>query len=75
LGCSVGEVAVREVGSPTAADPITSEVTVATVVGTSREVARASQNTALVLPSLPSPASPSALLGTSSQRLDDEVLL
>jgi len=66
---------VREAGSPAAADPIAPEVTVATAAGTSGEVAGASQDTALVLPSLPSPASPSALLGTSSQRLDDEVLL
>ena len=45
------------------------------VVGTSEEVAGASQDTALVLPSLPTPASPTAPLGTSSQRLDDYVLL
>ena len=75
LGCSVGQVAVREARSPTAADPVAPEVTVAMVVGISREVAGASQDIALVLPSLPLPASPSALLGTSSQRLDDEVLL
>ena len=65
---------MREAGSPAAADPVAPEVTVATAVGTSEEVARASQDTALVLPSLPTPASPSALLGTSSQRLDDDVL-
>ena len=75
LECSVGEVAVREAGSPAAADPVAPEVTVATAVGTSEEVAGASQDTALVLPSLPAPASPSAPLGTSSQRLDDDVLL
>ena len=66
---------MREAGSPAAADPVAPEVTVATVVGTSGEVAGASLDTALVLPSLPALASPSALLGTSSQRLDDEVLL
>ena len=42
LGCSVGELAVREAGSPATADPITPEVTVAMAVGTSREVAGAS---------------------------------
>ena len=44
------------------------------VVGTSEEVAGASQDTALVLPYLHRPASPSAPLGTSDQRLDDNVL-
>ena len=42
LECSVGEVAVGEVGSPAAADPVAPEVTVAMAVGTSREVAGAS---------------------------------
>ena len=64
-----------EAGSPTAADPIAPEVTMAMAVVTSGDVAGASQDTALVLPSLPTPASPSAPLGTSSQRLDDDVLL
>ena len=66
---------MREAGSPAAADSIASEVTVAMTMGSSEEVAGASQDTALVLPSLPAPASPSAPLGTSSQRLDDDVLL
>jgi len=66
LECSIGEVAVRETRSPTAADPVAPEVTVATAVGTSEEVAGASKDMALVLPSLPTPASPSAPLGTSS---------
>jgi len=66
---------VREAGPPAAADPVAPEVTVVTAVGTSEEVAGASQDMALVLPSLPMPASPSAPLGTSSQRLDDDVLL
>ena len=66
---------MREAGSPATADHVAPEVTVATVVGTSEEVAGASQDIALVLPSLPAPASPSAPLGTSSQRLDDDVLL
>ena len=67
-------MAVREAGSPTAADPVAPEVTVATTVGTSEEVAGASQDTALVLPSLPAPASPSARLGAGAPRLDDDVL-
>jgi len=75
LECSVGEVAVREARSPAAVDPVAPEVTVATAVGTSEEVAGASQDIVLVLLSLPAPASPSAPLGTSSQRLDDDVLL
>jgi len=66
---------MREAGSPAAADPVALEVTVATVVGTSEEVAGASQDTTLVLPSLPALTSPSTPLGTSSQRLDDDVLL
>ena len=66
---------MREAGSHVAADPIAPKVTVAMAVGTSEEVAGASQDTALVLPSLPAPASPSAPLGTNSQRLDDDVLL
>ena len=78
LECTVGEVAVREAGLPgddAAADSLTLEVTVAMAMGTCEEVAGASQDTALVLPSLPAPASPSAPLGTNSQRLDDDVLL
>ena len=66
LECSVGEVAVREARSPAAVDPVAPEVTMAMTMGTSREVAGASQDTALVLPSLPAPASPSAPLGTNS---------
>ena len=62
-------------GDVATADSLISEVTVATVVGTSGEVAGASQDTALVLPSLPAPASPSTPFGTSNQRLDDDVLL
>ena len=59
---------------PAAADPVAPELTVVTVMGTSEEVAGASQDTALALPSLPAPASPSAPLGTSASRLDDDVL-
>ena len=70
----VGEVAVRKARPPTAADPVAPEVTVVTAVGTSEEVAGASQDTALALPSLPAPASPSAPLGTGASRLDDDVL-
>ena len=47
----------------------------ATAVGTSEEVAGASQDTALVLPSLPAPASPSAPLGTGAPCLDDDAAL
>ena len=65
---------MREAGSPAAADPIAPEVTVATAVGTSEEVAEASQDTALALPSLPALASPSASLGIGAPRLDDDVL-
>ena len=65
---------MREVGPPAAADPVAPEVTVVTVVGTSEEVAGASQYTALALPSLPVPTSPSAPLGTGASRLDDDVL-
>ena len=61
----VGEVAVREAGSPATADPIAPEVTVATAVGSSKEAAGASQDMALALP-LPTPASPSTPLGTSN---------
>ena len=64
----------REAGSPATADLVAPEVTMATVVGTSEEVAEASQDTALVLPSSPTPASPSASLGTGAPRLDDDVL-
>ena len=73
----VGEVAVRETGFPSdhaAADSLTPEVTVATAMGSSEEVAGASQDMALVLPSLPASASPSASLGTGALRLDDDVL-
>ena len=73
----VGEVAVRETGFPgdhAAADLLVPGVTVAAVVGPSEEVAGASQDMALALPSLHQPASPSAPLGTSDQCLDDDVL-
>ena len=45
MACTVGEVAVREIGFPidhAAVDSLDSEVTVATVVGSSEEVAGAS---------------------------------
>ena len=45
LACTVGEVAVREIGFPddqAAADSVAPEVTVATAVGSSEEVAGAS---------------------------------
>ena len=65
---------MRKAGPPAAADPVAPEVTVVTAVGTSEEVAGASQDTALALPSLPAPASPLAPLGTGASRLDDDVL-
>ena len=52
----------------------TPEVIVATAADPSKGVAGASQDMALVLPSLPAPASPSASLGTGAPRLDDDVL-
>ena len=64
----------REAGSPATADLVAPEVTMATVVGTSEEVAEASQDTALALPSLPALASPSTPLGTGALRLDDDML-
>ena len=69
---------MRETESPgdhAIADSLAPEVTVATAVGSSKEVAGASQDTALVLPFLHAPSSPSAPLGSRSQRLDDDVLL
>ena len=50
MACTVGEVAVRETGFPddrAAADSMAPEVTVATAVGSSEEVAGASQGMAL----------------------------
>ena len=61
--CAVGEVAVRGAGfsgDPAAVDLLAPEVTVAVAVEPSEEVVGASQGTALVLSSLPRPASPSA---------------
>ena len=68
---------MRETGFPddqAAADSVAPEVTVATVVGSSEEVARASQDMALALPSLHRVASPSAPLSTDARCLDDDVL-
>ena len=68
---------MRETGFPkdhAAANSVAPEVTVATVVGSSKEVAGASQDMALALPSSHRAASPSAPLGTGDQRLDDDVL-
>jgi hypothetical protein len=71
----VGEVAVRETGFPgdhTAANLLALGVTMA--VDPPKEVAGASQDTALVLSSLHQPASPSTPLATGVQRLDDDVV-
>ena len=68
---------MRETGFPddhAAADSLAPKVTMATAVGSSEEVAGASQDTALVLSSLHRPASPSAPLATGVQRLDDDVV-
>ena len=68
---------MRETGVPgdhAAVDSLASEVTVAMAVGSSEEVAGASQDTTLVLPPLPALASPSAPLGTGALRLDDDAL-
>ena len=73
--CTVGDVAVRETGFPgdhAAADLVALGEAVAG--DPSEEVAGASQDTALVLPSLHQPTSPSAPRATSGQRLDDDVL-
>ena len=61
-------------GDHAAADPVAPEVIVATAVGSSEEVAGASQDTTLVLPFLPTLASPSAPLSAGAPRLDDDVL-
>jgi len=73
----VGEVAVRVTGfsgDPSAADLLAPEVIVAMAVEPSEEVVGASQGMALVLSSLPRPASPSAPLPSGVQRLDDDVV-
>ena len=68
---------MRETGFPddhAAADSVAPDVTVAMEVGSFEEVAGASQGMALALPSSHWAASPSAPLGTSARRLDDDVL-
>ena len=68
---------MRETGFPAghvAANLLALEVTVAVAVEPSEEVAGASQGTALVLSSLPRPASPSTPLPSGVQRLDDDVV-
>ena len=68
---------MRETGPPSdhaALDLLTPGVTMAMGVDPSEEVAGASQDTALVLSSLPTLASPSASLGTGAPHLDDDVL-
>ena len=76
--CTVSKVAVRETGFPSddaAAASLAPGVTVAAVVGPSEEVAGASKDTALVLPSLHRLASPSAPLATGGQRFSLDVRL
>ena len=68
---------MRETGFPgdhAAADSLAPEVTMATAVGSSEEVAGASQDMALALPSLPRPTSSSVPLGTGGQHFDDDVV-
>ena len=68
---------MRETGFPedhAAADSVAPEVTVATAVGSSEEVAGASQGMALALPSSHRAVSPSAPLVTGARCLDDDVL-
>ena len=59
---------------PAAADSVAPEVTVAMAVGSSEEVAGASQYMALALPTSHRATSPSAPLGAGARRLDDDVL-
>ena len=61
-------------GDHIAADLLASKVTVAVAVEPFDEIAVASQGTALVLSSLPWPASPSAPLASGVQHLDDDVV-
>ena len=68
---------MRETGFPddhAADDSLAPKVTVATAVGSSEEVAGASQDMALALPSLPRPTSSSVPLSTGGQRFDDDVV-
>ena len=71
--CTVVEVAVR--GTEYAAtDLLTPEVTVAMAADSSEGLAVASQEIALVVPSLHRPASPSPLLASSGPPLADDVV-
>ena len=75
--CTVGEVAVRETGFPgdhAASDLLTPGATIVVGVDPSKEVAGASQDMALALPSLPRPTSSSVPLSTGGQRFDDDVV-
>ena len=68
---------MRETGFPgdhAAADLLAPGVTVAAAVGPSEEVAGASKDTALVLPSLHRLASPSTPLAAGGPHLDDDVV-
>ena len=67
------EVAVRGIES-VAADLPAPEVTVAMAAGSSEGLAMASQEIALVVPSLPWPASPSPLLASGGLPLADDVV-
>ena len=58
----------------TATELLAPEVTVAMAVGSSEVLAITSQEIALVMPSLPRPASPSPLLASSGPPFADDVV-
>ena len=68
---------MRETGFPgdhAASDLLTPGATMVVGVDPSKEVAGASQDMALALPSLSRPTSSSVPLGTGGQRFDDDVV-
>ena len=68
---------MRETGFPgdqTVVDLLTPGATVAVAVNPSEEVAGASQDMALALPSLPRPTFSSVPVGTGGQHFDDDVV-
>ena len=66
--------AIRPSGDDAAAVLVALEVTVAIVVDSSREAAGTSQEIALVMPSLPRPASPSPSLTSGGPPFADDVV-
>ena len=61
-------------GGDAAADSVALEVTMAIAVGPSKGLASSSQEIALVIPSLPRPASPSPSLASGGPPLADDVV-